>query len=230
MARIVYSGLVTHISGSVGGSTFQRNGYGFSIKNKPLISKPLSREQMLRQSLLAQVVSSWNNLQNSDRSTWNAFAASYPQYANHNNNSRLNGYNLYSKINFFNLLSGNTFMNSPSMVWYSPDALTPSLYIWHGSFFIQTEFATSEGNYIVLYFISRIQRSGTNFIGTKTRLLFSDFSNTNSFNITSLYNNLFGSVPIAGDRLFLSAQFVGVGNAQFLAAKKYVLTVGAPPP
>ena len=75
MARIIYSALVTQIKGSVGGTTFQSNAYGFTIKNKASVVKPRTMLQERSKKFFASATGAWRKLSQTNRDTWVSWAA-----------------------------------------------------------------------------------------------------------------------------------------------------------
>ena len=74
MARIIYSALVTAIRGSVGGTTFQQNQYGSTIKNKPKMIRPRSNQQEKRKIYMTAATQAWGNLTVNRRNAYNTYA------------------------------------------------------------------------------------------------------------------------------------------------------------
>lgn len=71
MAKILLSGVVTAIVGSIGGTTFKRTPYGFSFGKKSLgftKNKSLSNKAL---GYLAQVRNDWKNLTFPEQEAWN---------------------------------------------------------------------------------------------------------------------------------------------------------------
>ena len=97
MARIIYSGLIESIRGSIAGTTFQANAYGYTIKKKPNIINPNTASQNLRKSYLAKAVRQWRSFIQATRDSWDTFASTYPQYSQHNPSAQLSGYAVFTK-------------------------------------------------------------------------------------------------------------------------------------
>lgn len=97
MARIKYSALVTEIAGSVGGTTFQRNAYGYTIKNKPNMVAPSRSAQTFRQNRFNVQIQKWKALTQAQRDLWISYAVSYPVQSRKNPDSNLNGYNYFER-------------------------------------------------------------------------------------------------------------------------------------
>lgn len=97
MAKIILGATVTAIVGSIGGNTFKRTPYGFSLGRK---SFGYSRNKLLsNQALgfLAQIRNDWNNLSSSERTAWNNKASLYPMPDKFGNLITLSGRMLFIK-------------------------------------------------------------------------------------------------------------------------------------
>lgn len=97
MAKIILGATVTAIVGSIGGNTFKRTPYGFSLGRK---SFGYSRNKLLNNPalvFLAQVRNDWNNLSNSERTAWNDKASLYPMPDKFGNRITLSGRMLFIK-------------------------------------------------------------------------------------------------------------------------------------
>lgn len=106
MARIKYSGLVTEINGSAGGTTFQRNLYGATMKNKPLQRRPNTSFQAIQKIIMSTVANTWRLLSDTERASYINYAAANPTPTRLNPNAYLNGYNLFLKYNALRMLAG----------------------------------------------------------------------------------------------------------------------------
>lgn len=107
MARIKYGALVTEIAGSIGGTTFQRNAYGFTIKNKPNVVIPNTNIQQVRKLGMRTVTTSWGELTQSERDAWDTYAELFPIPARLNTSSDLNGFNYFLKYHLLRNSSDN---------------------------------------------------------------------------------------------------------------------------
>lgn len=97
MAKIILGATVTAIVGSIGGNTFKRTPYGFSLGRK---SFGYSRNKLLNNQalgFLAQVRNDWNNLSSSERTAWNDKALLYPMPDKFGNLITLSGRMLFIK-------------------------------------------------------------------------------------------------------------------------------------
>lgn len=106
MARVKYGAIVTEINGKVGGSVFQRNAYGHSLKNTPSVRSLNTQSQQIRKISMQSRSKSWSTFSQSDRDSWVAYAQTFPIPSRLNPDSNLNGYNYYLKYNLLSLMIG----------------------------------------------------------------------------------------------------------------------------
>lgn len=106
MASIKYSGLVTDIKGSIGGTTFKGTRSGTVIQNK--VTKPpttvngakITKADAGRQMMtIANNVQGWKGLSAEDRNSWDMAAPNFPFKDKFGNEYTPSGYQLYQSIN-----------------------------------------------------------------------------------------------------------------------------------
>lgn len=106
MARIKFSPVVGEISGSIGGSTFQKNRFGFTVRKKPLPPSIISALQYNNRVNMARVISAWAGLTAAQRKAWDNFLSFSAAYARLNKNALLSGFNLFVRYNIIRLNAG----------------------------------------------------------------------------------------------------------------------------
>ena len=97
MAKILLSGVVTAIVGSINGNTFKRTPYGFSLGRK---SFGYSRNKLLSNNALgwlAQVRNDWNSLATIEKNKWNEIALEFKFPDKFGNRINLSGRMLFIK-------------------------------------------------------------------------------------------------------------------------------------
>jgi hypothetical protein len=129
MARIQYGSIVSNIRGSVGGTTFQNNKYGFTVKSK---SNPGNGSSIWRAGIknsCITAVQAWSTLDPEVQTTWNSFAATHPQPVKHNPTSYLSGYALFIKWQMSLLAAGQNMNFTPSFIIQDQNTYEPTLTI-----------------------------------------------------------------------------------------------------
>lgn len=231
MARIVFSGLVTSIRGSVGGTTFQRNAYGYTVKNKANMVLPNSTEQNLRKLIFSRAVKAWGQLTVSNRNDWNTWAAANPQYAHNNPSSVLSGYAVFVK-QYINLIiySGlNTApVASPFLFISELDIVSIQLQNTGTQLLFNTTWFINDESWWVNVYLTRPFKASQNFVGTAPKFITTTISLNDSIDITTAYINVFGSIPAVGDIIQARYQlFVGNNGQVPAAADQRIIVVSS---
>lgn len=226
MARIIYSGLVESIRGSIGGTTFQANAYGYTVKRKPNMIRPASAAQNSRKAILSKVTREWRELTQSKRDEYNSWASTYPQYAKHNPESQLSGYAVFVKYNAIRVLSGGSIYTG---VLYPPSAGDTIDYLISrngAALELGISSLNEDSLWTILFFISRVLGASQNFIGTVPRYFTSHVNDTDTVTITTLYTDKYGSLPGVGDYVALDALLYDNYSPKVLARDSQIYAVG----
>jgi len=228
MARIIYSALIEKISGSIGGTTFQANAYGFTCKKKPNMIKPNTEFQLRQQEFLSRAVRSWNELTDANRLNWNTWASTYPQYSKHNSGSILSGFAVFTKIHVFRFMALQAVLPSPTFIAYPPDTLTFELHLNAGVLTLEVTSVTETEDWWLNFSASRPFSAGQNFVGTKPRYFYTATNVSDTKIITTEWLAQYGVLPIVGQRVALSVRPWGSQNGQVLSKIETILTVQTP--
>jgi hypothetical protein len=99
MARVTYGSLITKLTGSIAGTTFQQNFSGSIARSKP--NKIINPSNLLgsKQLDLAVLVSQWNQLTSSQKSGWNSLASSYSHTDPWGNVKKISGFQWFMSNN-----------------------------------------------------------------------------------------------------------------------------------
>lgn len=220
MARITYSGLVTSIRGKVGGTVFQANAYGHTVKNSPNMVRPNTPDQQLSKVILSKAVKLWSEISQPERDSWNTFASTFPQYAKNNPSSVLSGFNVFVKWHATYLLgSGIGSPVAPNPVLAMPDIDTAVITITlvGGVLSLNHTWTLSSGSWLVNYYLSRPFPASQNFLGTQSRFVFQSLNDSGSQIITSWYLGKFGQLPQVGDQIFVEYELYNDTGGKVLA-------------
>lgn len=230
MARIIYSGLVTSIRGSIGGTTFQNNAYGFTVKNKANMVKPNSVSQNLAKLVFALAVKGWATLSIANRATWDSWAATYPQFAKNNPSSVLSGFAVFTK-QFANMLIHDGLAAPPklscSFTIVTLDTVTLVLHSNAGVLTLNETWTINDGTWAVNVYMSRSFSETQNFSGSAPKFILASDNADKASIITTAYADLFGSLPQIGSIVFVNLQLFNINNGQVPAKSSQRLTVVA---
>ena len=162
MARIKYSGLITNISGSIGGTTFQTGRSGTIIRNKPIPVQPRSSYQLSIRSIMLRVQQTWQHLSVTTRDQWNKYIAYSMQTTRLNKSITLSGHALFLKYQTIRLLAGYSMLTDLA---YSPLPLHPEpieIIIDNGHIYFNFD---DDVTHTALFFLLKLSRplSATNY-------------------------------------------------------------------
>lgn len=230
MARIIYGALATSIHGSVGGTTFQRNAYGHTIKNKNNMVDPNSTFQNTQKLILAKAVKAWGALTDAQRNTWNTFASAHPQFAKNNPSSQLSGYSVYVRRNVFNFLEFG--LNQPALqncdnISYNLDTCTLHLKLVGGVLTLNMTWALATEDLDIMVFASNTFAPSQLFVGSNTRYMGANTNNNDPLVITAKYLANYGALPPVGSFVVIELVAAGSDNGQVFSRSSQRLTVAA---
>jgi hypothetical protein len=211
MARIKYTALVESIRGSIGGTTFQRNAYGYTVKSKPAIVNPQTRKQRNRKTGMQWAQNRWRSLSPTDRATWDTYATNYPVPSRLNPDAYLGGQQLFMRHEMLNYIWGG----SDDVTTGDPSSITNptgTLFLDSGSLVFSSQYDAIDGDFRVLCFAAPRMSITQNIVKSKCRYMGSAAVGGVPYNIdiTDLYVSTYGSLPEIG--AFVGAFFVFVAE------------------
>lgn len=152
MARIVYSGLVTEIKGSVGGTTFQSNRSGYIVRNKQYKGPVKSVGNVEAGRAFAIASRRWSLLSLAQRNAYKTMAATYDYTDLWGNTKTLTGFQWFmaSTTNQFRVdgiglplaAAGSPVRVIPSVTWHA------TLTLWY---FNILSWASTNADYVIVY-------------------------------------------------------------------------------
>jgi hypothetical protein len=119
MARILYTGIVSDIKGSIGGTTFMHNSSGRIAKRRSDQKFSLSSNQYSTAAKFASIVVIWRNLLGSERTAWDAIANANPRYDKWGVQKTLSGFQYFVAANRNLITIGEPIQTYPA-VYESP--------------------------------------------------------------------------------------------------------------
>lgn len=225
MARCKYGAIITEINGSIGGTTMQRNRYGFTIKQKPSQVRPSKIGQIQAQTRVSQTQSAWFSLTDSQRSSWNLYAASFPVATRLDSTAFLNGYNLFCKYHMIRFLSTTTILTDPAGAQQSCALVSTLISEFGGVLSQEYEWDTSGGDWYSTIYISRPIPQQSYNRQSRLRFLYDEASTNPSQNVTAAYNAIFGAVPVTGEFVILKCIIINQDNAQIFVSPPTITEV-----
>jgi hypothetical protein len=227
MARIVYSALVDSIKGSIGGTTFQSNRYGYTVKHKPNMTRPWTALQKASQIYFSQAVRAWRELSDTGRENWITWATTNPQYAKHNASAQLSGFACFVKWHAFAFMCDLSVDEAPALTIPDVTVATSKIILSGGVLSLSVTWPGGVENWNIAYFMSRPFGVAQNFIGTRTRFIIYGTDDTGSLDLTSLYTAKYGSLPVLGDRIAVDYVMFMENGGAVISRKQIIIEVTA---
>ena len=113
MARILYSGIVSELKGSVKGTSFQRNAAGSIAKGKANSRFAPSTLQSAKRNFLARLAAHWMALDFGQKDAWNQYALDYPRVDFWGVTKQLSGIQWFMSINQALYIAYSIFLDDP---------------------------------------------------------------------------------------------------------------------
>lgn len=113
MARVQYGALVTGLSGSIGGITFQNNASGSIARLKSGTPKNPTVNQSIAQQNITKYISLWQQLTLAEKTAWNNYAVLWTKTDEFGNVKTLTGLNWFQSVNYNLELVGSAITNTP---------------------------------------------------------------------------------------------------------------------
>ena len=201
MARIIYSALVDSIRGSIGGTTFQKNAYGYTAKSKPNMIRPQSPFQNIRKNSFRHVIKSWQGLSVAQRADWNAWAAAFPQYAKHNPSAQLSGFAVFCKYHLITNLFSDGVLTNPSYTAPAEDVILVNFDTDGSNMTWNVLSDTDNEDWNLVMFMSSAISESQNYFSSRTRYMAHLLNIDGGIDFTDNYVEAFGRVGQVGDRV-----------------------------
>jgi len=112
MARVSYGALITELTGSIGGITFQKNSSGSIARLKPNMPVNSTASQQSQQIYLSGLISAWSNLSAANKITWEAFATAHDHINEFGETKTLNGFQWFLSCNLNLLITGQATISA----------------------------------------------------------------------------------------------------------------------
>jgi hypothetical protein len=229
MARVQYGSIITTINGKVGGSVFQDNKYGKTMKNAPNMKNPNSEAVYEQQRLFAQATQTWRSLTEVQRTAFNTYASTYPQYAKHNSSAELSGYAIFIKWSLVLLQVGYAINPEVVMESLTFPALAPFVRSATEILYVGLGNSVLGDNQRYAVSISGIVSATRNYPPSTFRFLDVFALEDEPKECYAKVLETFGMSPAIGDIVFLRIVSFDILTPQVLAETFYKVTVTAVP-
>lgn len=226
MARIKYSALVESITGSIQGTTFQRNAYGFTVKGKPNMVNPNTSRQNGRKRTFSAATQAWRDLSDANRSAWEAYANAFPIPSRKNPDAYLSGLAAFTRWTAVQYQINSSPLANPSGAQGTAVVDQIELILSGGALFAGIPTIVTNGPWNMFLYLSRPLSPTQGFIKSWQRfILGKDQATWSDENITSRYVAIFGALPALGALIGAQVVFLNTTNGQVLFGAPEVVTV-----
>lgn len=225
MARIKYGSIATEIRGSIGGTTFQRNAYGFSIKNKPNMVRLQSESQNEVHRYMTAVSQRWLAITEVQRNHWNAFALAHPVPSVHNPDAMLTGYTFFLKYNLIRAVSGVYILDEPTDGSLTLHPINPYVRKAPGALLVCPMSGAVYLEWAYNVYLSPPVKATESYNLSKTRFVGHGNLSNSENDVTDLYQAAFGKLPNAGEIIFCEMQPWGLYVPYIVQSQFFILTV-----
>jgi hypothetical protein len=227
MARIRYGAIGTEIRGKVGGTVFQGNKHGHTIKNKGLNTNCLSPKQAIMKSNLVKCTQAWSGLTDVQRNNFISYAAAYPQYDKKTGSSKLSGYEVFLLWNLNRLSRGEAIVGTITNSAISQSVILPKVYNTGGVLYLELEAESEYGFCEYAMFLSRPVSAGKNNPGSSLRYIHTVLEDSGIVNVTTLYQNSLGTIPTVGQQILGTVRAIGILSPFLFAVQKFKFNITA---
>ena len=217
MAIIQMGGIVSKISGKIGGQTFANNRAGSFLKNTGTYKKALTHHRSQALAKMSANNQKWRALTEIQRASFNAGAVNFP-YLN-----RLGETKYYSGYQLFNMFSGNLGLMGGSITFCPSPYTVAGVFQWEvqaSTLFMQLlAFGSPDPNLFYILYMSPPVPQGRTLPSMSFRTI---VVNTATYfsadqNITTFYRNRYGQYQ-AGAKIFWYID--GIHNSRGIRFKK----------
>jgi hypothetical protein len=125
---LIKSGLLTQMSGSMGGMTGSHNSAGMYLRGRGLVTNPNTEYQQYARNALATLVTAWGQtLTQTQRDAWNTYAANTPTTGKLGDPLLLSGQQMYIRCNAPRLNAGEPRVDDGPTTFGMANLTSPSI-------------------------------------------------------------------------------------------------------
>jgi len=208
MAKILLTHIAADIRGHAGGTVFSKNSSANYIRNKVTPVNPATAAQSLVRSRFTGLSQDWRGLTQAQRNAWNQGAQAFSHTNIFGNNVPLSGFNLFKQLNQ-NLLAANQATISDIPTVLDVFAFTSQSLVADttgGTITLTFTPAIPADSHVILYATPGLS-AGINFVRSEFRQIkVMDIGDASPFEFAADYNNIFGSLPSVGQKVFIETR------------------------
>ena len=207
MAIVKFTAIVDEIRGSIGGTTFQRNAYGWSIKRKPNIIRPNTLRQQVSKTSFGSITRYWSTLSQVNRDSWDTYASTYPIPSIKNPSVDITGFNYFVKYHLIKFTTGSrSFLDNATA---ASGSLTFTSFVLESNnldwFQLVFDYVSSSDLFISLFFLSPpledsrvVPRLTPLYIDSSLPTSSVSTARTVDISLAATYDDLYNTLPVVG--------------------------------
>ena len=231
MAIVQTSGIITHIKGSVAGSTFQRSAAGLTMRKKPIPVGRGTNAQFAQRNIIALLNYYWSNITDAQRQVWSSFAV-YTNgvgKTNKQNASANTGKTQFFAVNSWLLQYGKDVLITPTIVTPEAQNVPCPPYFTKSDNLGKTTLPLNTASQILVVQVSLPHSASTNTANTGFRTLVYDMVDGNIQDWSAAYYNTFGVNLTIGKKYWVQLMVVNfITGAISPKAKALILYTATP--
>lgn len=205
MARVKFSALLTSVQGTVGGSVFQKNKAGFTLKNKPVVTKTAALKQTAARNFVTVLMSIWRSYSDTERNAWQLYTNFNPTFTKNSSAVLLSGYQLFMKYNLTRMHTGLEPLTS--ILFEAPYTYSANcaFRLTAGQLRVVVEDDFEPDVWCMLLHLSDPKRIGYPVLSKTYKVIQLAGAVGEEINISSLYLAQYGRLPAVGNWLAYKA-------------------------
>ena len=220
MARIKLSALISEISGKVGGTVFQKNKNGWSMKNKSVGTKKLSPRSQNIKSINLRISTAWANLSQANRNLYAQFVSFIRISQVKNTSNYISAYEYFRKNNFYRLFYSISILETPVFSVLTFQSLTADLSLSMGSLYIDLDRYLDSGIEFLIISLTKPLNSGAYNNKSLYKMLPIVTTSSIQLDITAEYLAIFHVLPVIGQKIFFNYSNANLLNGRTSAFKQ----------
>jgi hypothetical protein len=198
MARVQLSALLNSISGNLSGSTFFRTRHGIVLSNRRHSSQSPRSHHFLKHASLIRVTSLWFSLSTSVRSQWTQFARFARVRSRPDSPGFLSARQLFVHVNYIRFYQGIPAITAPVFEAFQLASASISSLVTTATLVITFNRSFVAADEFPILYLSCIKNETSSPFRSTKHLMLLYPANSATFDITSSWSSVYGSLPSVG--------------------------------
>lgn len=203
MALIIPSGLISRISGKVGGAIFQHSKAGIILRTNTMPVNKRTLLQVKTRNNTFNILQSWIRLTDSQRNVWSSYVQYNPILQKNGQRLYITGQQAFIKFNSYRLEYDLPILETPI---FNKCAITPislTCYIFINLLVIASDRPMVSADEFIILFLTTRFSSSINNPGSRYKIIKFTTTNTDVYVVSTPYVNIFGRTPKPGETIFM---------------------------